>query len=139
MVMSTALAEYAHNCYWSAGPHLAKQMRSNGFTQWERVFVAFVDSDIAGYCTFTKTDCIPDAPYTPYVGFLFVGEQYRGKRLSQKILSSVLQYAKGLDFEEVYLVSDHVNLYEKYGFIKIDEKPAPWDPNTMEAIFMHKT
>jgi len=36
----------------------------------------------------------------------------------------------------VYLVSDHVNLYEKYGFVKIDEKPAPWNPDAMETIFM---
>ncbi|MDO4298341.1 MAG: hypothetical protein Q4C59_07700 [Lachnospiraceae bacterium] len=29
-------------------------------------------------------------------------------------------------FEEVYLVSDHVNLYEKYGFSVVDRKMAPW-------------
>jgi hypothetical protein len=27
---------------------------------------------------------------------------------------------------KVYLVSDHENLYEKYGFRVIDRKTAPW-------------
>jgi len=48
-----------------------------------------------------------------------------------------LPHLKGLGFDKVYLVSDHVNLYEKYGFVKIDEKEAPW--GAMETIFMHLT
>ena len=48
-----------------------------------------------------------------------------------------MPHLKGLGFDKVYLVSDHVNLYEKYGFVKIDEKEAPW--GAMETIFMHLT
>ena len=132
------VAEYAHNCSWSAGPVLAKQMSQNSFNNWERVFVAIEDSNIAGYCTFAATDCIPDVPYTPYIGFVFVGEEYRGNRLSEKMIRVALKYAKELNFDRVYLVSDHVNLYEKYGFVKIDEKPAPWNSDTMETIFMYR-
>ena len=134
-----SLAEYAYDCSWSAGRSLAIQMRANGFHAWERVFVVLDNSKIAGFCTFAKTDCIPDVPYTPYIGFLFIDEDYRGHRLSERLISFVLAYAKGLNFDKVYLVSDHVNLYEKYGFVKIDEKPAPWNPDTMETIFMHTT
>lgn len=46
-----AVANYADNCSWSAGKNLAKQMRANGLNDWERVFVALDDSNIAGYCT----------------------------------------------------------------------------------------
>ena len=66
---------------------------------------------------------------------MFVGEPYRGKRLSQILINFVLVYAKGLGFDKVYLVSDHINLYEKYGFIKVDKKPDPWNPDTMETIY----
>lgn len=133
------LAEYADTCSWRAGKNLAKQLRINDFHDWERVFVALVDDCIAGYCTFAKTDCIPNVPYTPYIGYMFVGEPYRGNRLSEKLIDYALGYAKELGFQRVYLVSDHVNLYEKYGFKKIDEKPAPWNPDTMETIFMRIT
>lgn len=87
-----------------------------------------IDDCIAEYCTFAKTDCIPDLPYTPYIRYMFVEEQYRGNRLSVKLISSVLRYAKEHGFEKVYLISDHVNLYEKYGFIKIDAKTCPLEP-----------
>jgi len=134
-----SVAEYAHGCSWSAGRNLAKQMQQNKFNEWERVFAAIDGSDIAGYCTLSANDCIPNVSYTPYISFMFVGEKYRGNRLSERLINFALKYAKELNFDRVYLVSDHVNLYEKYGFVKIDEKPAPWNPDTMETIFMRLT
>jgi predicted GNAT family N-acyltransferase len=131
------VAEYAQNCSWKAGTTLAKQMNECHFSDWERVFAALDGVQIAGYCTLAKSDCIPDIAYTPYIGFVFVEEQYRGNRFSEKLIFSALAYAKELGFDKVYLVSDHVNLYEKYGFVKIDEKKAPW--GAMETIFMHLT
>jgi predicted GNAT family N-acyltransferase len=131
------VAEYAQNCSWAAGASLANQMKESHFSDWERVFAALDGDRITGYCTLAKTDCIPDVSYTPYIGFVFVGEQYRGERLSEKLILSALAYAKELAFDKVYLVSDHVNLYEKYGFKKVDEKEAPW--GAMETIFMHLT
>jgi len=120
--------DYGKNCSWKAGVYFAKLLEENKFTDWERVFVA-VDNEnnIAGYCTFVKKDCIPDDKYTPNIGCMFVGEQYRGKRLSEKMILTVIEYAKKLNFKEVYIATDHINLYEKYGFIKIDEKKDYWD------------
>jgi ribosomal protein S18 acetylase RimI-like enzyme len=126
--------DYAKNCTWRAGPFLAKQMEKNEFSDWERVFVAIDDNNIAGYCTFAKKDCIPNVDYTPYIGFIFVGEQYRGNRLSEKMILYVVDYAKKLNFNKIYIVSDHINLYEKYGFVKIDERKDNW--NNDEKIYM---
>jgi len=125
--------DYAKNCSWRAGPIFAKQMEETRFTEWERVFVAVDDNNIAGYCTFVKKDCIPNVEYTPYISCIFVGEKYRGKRLSEKMILAVMEYAKKLKFNEVYIVSDHINLYEKYGFIKVDEKMDYW--NNLESIY----
>ena len=127
------LADYAENCSWGAGKTLAEEMRQNYFTGWERVILAEDQGRIAGYCTVSGTDCIPDVPYTPYIGMLFVGEEYRGKRLSQRMIDDASEYLKELGFSEVYLVSDHENLYEKYGFQVIDEKMAPW--GRMQKIY----
>lgn len=125
---------FAQNCSWSAGKSLSKIMTENGFTDWERVIVALNENEIAGYCTVAKTDCIPDIPYTPYIGYMFVDEKYRGHRLSQQLISYAMSYLKALNFQQVYLVSDHENLYEKYGFKVIDRKLAPW--GEMEKIYV---
>ena len=88
---------------------------------WERIFVAIENNNIAGHCSLNEKDSVPDVEYTPYIQAVFVNEQFRGKRLSEKLILCAMSYAKTLGFEKVYIVSDHKNFYEKYGFIKIDE------------------
>ena len=128
--------KYAENCSWRAGKALAQMMDKGAFQDWERVVAALDGEEICGYCTVAKTDCIPDVEYTPYIGFLFVDEAYRGNRLSQQIILHAMDYLKSVGFEKVYLVSDHVNLYEKYGFQVIDRRMAPWGEE--EKIYVQK-
>ena len=127
---------YSESCSWSAGKALADDMDNNVFQEWERVIVAIDNERICGYCTVTKTDCIPNVSYTPYIGFMFVDEMYRGNRLSQQLICYAMDYLKSVGFDKAYLVSDHENLYEKYGFSVIDRKMAPW--GSEEKIFMQK-
>lgn len=129
----SAVSRYAAACSWGAGKTLAKEMEQNHFTGWERVITAMEDGRIAGYCTVSAADCIPEVSYTPYIGMLFVDEAFRGNRLSQRLIGFASEYLKEEGFSEVYLVSDHENLYEKYGFQVIDEKLAPW--GKMQKIY----
>ena len=127
---------YAENCSWSAGKALANDMKKGVFTDWERVVAALDNGKICGFCTVSKTDCIPDADYTPYIGFVFVDEQYRGRRLSQDMIQYAMAYLKSVGFDRVYLVSDHENLYEKYGFTVIGHGKAFWGPT--EKIYTRR-
>lgn len=126
--------DYADQCSWRAGKSLADAMDNHLFTEWERVIVALDHQKICGYCTVAKTDCIPDLPYTPYIGYLFIDEEYRGNRLSQKLMRYAMDYLKSIGFAKVYLITDHENLYEKYGFEAIDCKMAPW--GSVEKIYI---
>jgi predicted N-acetyltransferase YhbS len=130
------VAEYAEGCSWKAGPFLARAMRDHAFTEWETVFVAMDGERIAGYCTLAKTDCVPDAAYTPYIGYVFVGEAYRGARLSERLVRAAAEYAKTLGFSRAYLVSGEIGLYEKYGFIKIRDARDAY--GRWEQVFMLK-
>lgn len=124
--MWKTVRDYAAACSWSAGKSLAENMDNRRFTDWERVIAAVRHGEVCGYCTAAKKDCIPDVPYTPYIGYVFVGEAHRGHRLSQRMIEYAEAYLRSLNFSQVYLVSDHENLYEKYGFAVIDRKSAPW-------------
>lgn len=95
---------------------------------WERAFAALDQGKICGYCTLAARDCIPGITYTPFVGYVFVEEGYRGHRLSQRLIQAALQEAKRLGYPAVYFISDHEGLYEKYGFVPVDAAPAPWNP-----------
>jgi len=131
--MWASVADYADACSWRAGPYLAKLMREDGFSGWERIFAAVENGKIMGYCTLAARDCVPNVDYTPYIGFMFVGELYRGARLSEQMIRAALSHAKVLGFSTVYLVSGEQGLYEKYGFRKLEERPDAW--GNMEQIF----
>jgi N-acetylglutamate synthase-like GNAT family acetyltransferase len=130
------LINYASNCSRSAWPILAQKMKENNFLERERIFVVIENEQIIWFCTFTKEDWIPDCDYTPFVWFAFVDENYRWKRLSEQMIDEVEKYARTLNFEKLYLVSDHKWLYEKYGFKKCDEKVD--ELGRTETIFFRK-
>lgn len=115
------LMEYAENCTWVAGKHLAMLMRENRFSEWESVFAAIENGQIIGYCTFLKTDYYPENRYSPWISSIFVDEAYRGRRISGQMIEAVIEYARSMGFARVYIPSDLKGFYEKYGFAKIDE------------------
>lgn len=132
-----ALAAYGEQCSWGAGKSMAAWMRSQEPLPWERAFAALDQGKICGYCTLAARDCIPGITYTPFVGYVFVEEGYRGHRLSQRLIQAALQEAKRLGYPAVYLISDHEGLYEKYGCVPVDAAPAPWNPAKTETIFRY--
>lgn len=115
------LIDYARNCSWTAGPHLASMLEEDAFADWESAFAAIIDGQIIGFCTFMKTDYYPDNRYFPWISTIFVEEGYRGKHISQHMIEAVIKYAKDCRFSRVYIPSDMTGFYEKYGFVKIDE------------------
>ena len=114
---------FAQNCSWRAGPYLARRMAADGFKGWERVIAAVDGGQIAGFCTFTERDELPEpCEYSPFIGFVFVDERHRGHRLSEKMIDRALAYAKEIGFKTVYLMSGERGLYEKYGFTKLGDR-----------------
>ena len=133
-----AVIEYAGACSWQAGPALARAMRENRFTDWERVFVLRDGGEIAGFCTFTAKDELAEGyDYSPFIGFVFVGEDHRGSRLSEFMIRCVLAYAGERGFEKVYLMSGEKGLYEKYGFEKLGDYPTIF--GTVDQLFVTAT
>lgn len=111
---------FARDCSWRAGPYLARRMAVDDFKDWERVIVAVDGGEIAGFCTLTEKDELPEpCEYFPFVGFVFVDERHRGRRQSERMIDRALAYAKEIGFHTVYLMSGEQGLYEKYGFTKL--------------------
>jgi predicted N-acetyltransferase YhbS len=133
------VAVFAENCSWRAGKSLARRMCAGEFTGWERVIALFFENRPVGYCTFVEVDCLEDTPYRPYIGYVFIEESHRGQRLCGRLLEAAGEYARKLGFKQVYLISDHVGLYEKFGFAPCDSRPAPWDGLKTETIFVKNT
>lgn len=114
--------DFAEKCSWRAGAYLASKMKNNEFEENEWVLVALIDEKIVAYCTFVNKDELPDEyEFTPFVGFMFVDEKYRGNRLSEKLIDSACDLAINQGYSKIYILSGEIGLYEKYGFIKIGD------------------
>jgi len=77
--------------------------------------IAVHDEDFAGYCTFAETDCLPDVDYYPFIGFVFMDENFRGDRLSLRLINRVIDYAGELRFKNIYITSGEIGPYDKTG------------------------
>lgn len=129
---------FAENCSWRAGAHLAERMKQNRFLDWERVFVAYDDERIVGYCTFAEKDELPETyEFSPFIGFVFVDEKYRGKRISEILIKGVIEYAGELGYDDIYIMSGEQGLYEKYGFEKLGNYKTIYD--SVEQLFIRTT
>ena len=115
-----AAADFAENCSWIAGKHVAQMMRENRFTDWEAIFFAMEDGRFAGYCTFLKEDYYPENRYSPWISSMFVEESFRGRKLSGQLIDFVCGYAREKGFHTVYIPTDTPQLYERFGFTVID-------------------
>ena len=112
--------DFAENCSWVAGKHLAGMMRENRFVGWETMFAAVEDGVPVGYCTFLKEDYYPENRYFPWISSIFVTEALRRRRICGQLIAAACEYARSVGFLRVYIPTDITGLYEKYGFEMID-------------------
>lgn len=132
-----ATISFAEACSWKAGPFLAQRMRNNEFADIERVIVATEGNKPVAYCTFALKDELPEtSEYTPFIGFMFVDEKCRGKRISEKLIEVASEYAKSLGYKTIYILSGEIGLYEKYGFEKICDAETIY--GTVDQLFQKR-
>lgn len=69
--------------------------------------------------------------WTPWVSCVFTYPEYRGQRFSEKLILHAEKYAiKEFGAEYTYISTDHVGLYEKYGYELFTECTTVWGDNT---------
>lgn len=91
-------------------------IRNWEFEEWEAPFSAIDGDRIVGMATIMKTDYYPFPEIFPWISTIFESEEYRGRRISGKLIDAANEYAIELGFHKTYIPTDHVCLYEKYGY-----------------------
>lgn len=115
--LSAKLIEFVENFSWvEVKEHTLQNLRDWVFTDWESMFVAMAGDRVVGMVSLFKTDYYPLPEIFPWVSSLFVTEDFRGRRISQQLVDHANAYALSLGFDRTYIPSEHVGLYEKYGY-----------------------
>ena len=112
------LSEIAR-CDWRAGQYLHQLLRENRFHallgEESRLLLLTEGDRLTAFCTYARRDEIPAEELTPWAGFVYTFPQYRGKRRMGRLLEHVCRLAGADGFPCVYISTDHIGLYEKYG------------------------
>lgn len=108
------------SCDWSAAKRLAELLKENHsektFGDDGKLFILADGENLVSFITLTQQDCIADKTLSPWLGFLFTKPQYRGRGYAEKMIGHACSVAKKEGHKCVYLATDHVGLYERFGF-----------------------
>lgn len=95
----------------------------NPLPQW----YLLMDADkIIGCAGLITNDFISRMDLYPWVCAVYIEEEYRGNNYSAILLERAKNDAKAGGFSNLYLCTDHIGLYEKYGFKHIGKGYHPW-------------
>ena len=73
------------------------------------------DETLIGFISMFPTDGEERQDLTPWYATMYVKKEYRGKGFSKILNDAILEEARKRGFEKLYLKSELVNYYEKFG------------------------
>lgn len=79
------------------------------------------DKELIGFISLFETDGEERNDLKPWYATMYVKKEYRGKGYSKMLNSAILNEAKNRKFKRVYLKSNLVNYYEKFGAMYLQD------------------
>lgn len=112
---------------WSAGGLLYGLLRDGTFFdavgEGSKVLLLTDGDALVSYCTYAKKDDIPSTDLTPWVGFVYTFPAYRGNHYVGLLFAQADRLAREENISEIYVSTNHVGLYEKYGCTYLTQMP----------------
>lgn len=122
------LREYISACYyeWSSREKSLDEYMEYKLDKIKNsdnvIFVlGLVDKELIGFISLFKNDCSERLDLSPWYATMFVKEKYRSNGYSKILNDALLKEARRLNYDRVYLKSNLINYYEKFGAKVIGE------------------
>ena len=109
---------------WRAAKFLAELLAKGEFNKavGKGTVLLLTEGDrLVSFLSLAERDCI-DAPYGPWIGFVHTAPEYRGHRYVGRLIDHACGLARDHGTARVYICTDHVGLYEKYGFTYLENR-----------------
>ena len=116
---------------WGAADFLLKRLNDNNMLsecigEDAKLFLLTDEDRLAAFCTLSRKDCIIDESRFPWIGFVYTFPEYRGNRCSEKLISYAEKQAAENGNSKVYICTDHIGLYEKFGYTYWESRIDCW-------------
>ncbi len=99
-----------------------------------RWYLMLKDKDIIGGFGLVENDLMSRKDLSPWLCALYVEESERGGALGSRLLECGRYEAYDLGFDKVYLCTDHIGYYEKYGWRFYGTEKSEWGGDTRVYI-----
>ena len=117
-------------CDWSAARFLVQLLKEGTFYEtlggWGELYLLMDGEDLVSFATFTGQDAVRDESLVPWIGFVFTVPSYRGHRYAGRVLAHIEAVAAARGYDKIYIGTDHVGLYEKYGYEYQENRMDCW-------------
>lgn len=105
---------------WRAGKFLQRLLSEGTFSDTlgenSKVLLLTDGDELVSFCTYAEKDDIQPTELTPWVGFVYTFPARRGHRYAGLLFDEASRLAEAEGVSAVYLSTNHIGLYEKYGF-----------------------
>lgn len=122
--------EEIRRCDWGAAKLLADLLEQNRFAELlgkGSLYIMADGENLVSFCTLAEKDCIKDDSLFPWIGFVFTAPEYRGHAYSGELIGEMCRKAAEQGYDKVYLATDHIGFYEKYGFEYMESRIDIYD------------
>lgn len=121
-------------CDWSAARFLTELLEKGTFDEtlggWGKLLMLMDGENLVSFLTLTGQDAVRDESMTPWIGFVFTEPSYRGHHYAGRLLAYAEACAAKAGYRTVHIATDHVGLYEKYGYQYLENRVDCWGDDT---------
>ena len=123
------LKEYVELCFDTWGNNSIKKEKyiENKLEKMDSTdkvisILGLINNDILiGFVSLLKYDGYDRKDLSPWYATMFVKKEYRGNKYSKLLNDAILKEASRLGYSRIYLKTDLVNYYEKFGAKYLEE------------------
>lgn len=124
------LTDKIARCDWGAAKFLVELLQKGTFFEtlggWGELYLLMDGAELVSFVTFTGQDAVRDESLTPWIGFVHTAPAYRGHRYAGRLLSHAEAQAANRGYRKIYIATDYVGLYEKYGYSYQENRIDCW-------------
>ena len=113
-----------------------RSQHSLSYNDIPQMYIAKYNNEVIGVFSIWRNDLMARQDLYPWFSTLIVKPEYRNKGVGKKLQEKCIDECRRLNYENLYLITEHENYYEKTGweFLEI----APMGNGSYTRVYKYK-